>query len=204
MADTFATMKTELVARGYDYLSTTRQGSFINRAYNMICDEYAWPFLEKEILAQTAPVTIADLREILYVADARTGTELYGEDQRLISAADPGRTSTGTGECWYLTGGTVLNLHPADTSASLTIRYTQVPAELSADSDTPLIPQRYRYLIVHGAVYLALLDDDEYDSALALKQLFDYEVGRMRDRLSTQNRQNPESMISTSSYPFPY
>jgi hypothetical protein len=203
MADTFATLATELTARGYDYLSSTRQGLFINRAYQLICDEYDWPFLETELLAQTAPVTISDLRSVLYVADANTGSELYGEDQRLISAADPGRTSTGSAECWYITGGNVLNVYPADTSASLTIRYIKAPADLSGSTE-PLIPQRYRYLIVDMAVYLALRDNDEYDSALALKQLIDYEVSRMRDRLSVQNRQNPDSILATSSYPFPY
>jgi len=204
MADTFATLKTELAARGYDYLGNTRQGRFINRGYSMLNDEYTWAYLETEVTAQTAPVTISDLDQILYVADATTGTELYGDDQRTISIADPGRANTGSATSWNIKGGTVLNVYPADTSASLTIRYIQVPDELSADTDEPLTPQRYRNLITDAAVYLALKDNDEFDSALSAKTLWDYEVLKMYSRLSGQNSQNPDSIVSTSTYPYPY
>ena len=203
MAETYATLVTEFQARGYDYLDTTRISRFINRGYHMLCEESAFPFLEKEVTAQTAPLTIADLREILYVADATNDVELFGVDQRLVNTADPGRTATGNAQGWYITGGTVLNLYPADTAARLTVRYIKVPAELTG-TDTPVVPTRYCHLIVDAAVYLALRDNDEYDSALALKQLWDYEVGRMIARLSVQNRQNPDTIVSTSTYPFPY
>lgn len=204
MADTFATLKTELAARGYDYLDSTRAGRFINIAYNTVCEEYPFPFIEKEITAQTPPVTISDLREILYVADATSGQELYGTDQREISAYDPGRTNTGTGTQWSLANG-VLSVYPTDSSARLTIRYIRVPDELSADTDEPLVPQRYRNLITDYAVYLALKDNDEYDAALSAKQLWDYEMGRMVTHLSGQNLQNPSSIAAdTPYYPYSY
>lgn len=204
MADTFSMLKTEFAARGYDYLDDTRQGRYLNRAYQIICDEADWPFLEKELTAQTAPVTISDLGRVLYVADATQGTELYGDDQRTVSIADPARLNVGNANTWYITGGDTLNVYPADTAASLTIRYIRVPAELSGASDEPLIPQPYRNLITDGAVYLALKDNDEWDAALAAKQFFDYEVGRMVTRLMVKNAQNPDSIVASSTYPYPY
>lgn len=203
MSDTFDTLAAEFAARGYDYLDNTRVSRYLNRAYLALCDEYPWPFLETEITAQTPPVTISDLDQILYVADATTGTELYGDDQRTISIADPGRTNTGTATAWYLTGGNVLNVYPADTNASLTIRYIQVPDEI-AGSDEPLVPNRYRNLITDYAVYLALKDNDEFDSAMSAKTLWDAEVLKMYARLSGQNMQNPDSIVASSTYPYPY
>lgn len=204
MSDTFADLKAELAARGYDYLETARVERFINRGYAMLCDEYPWPFLEVELTAQTAPVTISDLDQILYVSDATTNTPIFGDDQRTVALVDPGREATGSAVTWYLTGGTVLNLHPADTSASLTIRYIQVPDELEDDTDEPLAPNRYRNLITDAAVFLALKDNDEFDSAMSAKSLWDMEVQKMYARLAGQNMQNPGSVVSTSTYPFPY
>lgn len=203
MADTYTTLATEFAARGYDYLDSTRTSRYINRGYAMLCDEYPWPFLEAELTAQTAPVTIADLDQILYVADATTNTAIYGDDQRTVSIADPGREATGAAVTWYITGGTVLNLHPADTNASLTIRYIQVPDEISGSSE-PLVPQRYRNLITDAAVFLALKDNDEFEQAMAAKTLWDMEVQKMYARLAGQNMQNPGSVVATTTYPYPY
>lgn len=203
MADTFTTLCTELQNRGYDYLSSTRQGLFINRAYAMLCDQYPWPFLEKELTAQTAPVTISDLDQILYVSDATNNVAIYGDDQRTVATANPDRSATGNPITWYITGGTVLNLFPANTSASLTIRYIKVPAELSG-TDEPVVPQRYRYLIVDAAVYMALKDNDEFEAAISAKTLWDMEVQKMYARLAGQNMQNPGSVVATSTYPYPY
>lgn len=203
MADTYIALAAEFAARGYDYLDSTRVSRYINRGYLALCDEYPWPFLETELTAQTAPVTIADLDQVLYVADATNNQEIYGEDQRTVSAADPARSASGSPLSWYITGGTVLNLYPANTSVSLTIRYIKVPTEISGSTE-PLVPQRYRNLITDYAVYLALKDNDEWDAAMAAKTLWDAEVQKMYARLAHQNMQNPGSIVNTQTYPYPY
>lgn len=193
MSDTFADLKTELAARGTDYLEPGRPERFLNRGYQMLCEEYPFDFLKKTVTAQTAPLALTDLREIVYVADATSDAELFELDERRVSYLDPDSSETGTATYWYLAGDT-LKVYPADTGASLTVRYVYVPAELSAAGDEPVVPQRYRNLIVDAAYYLALKDNDEFDSAAALKALYDAEVFRMIVRLGNRSLQAPRQV----------
>lgn len=193
MSDTFGDLLGELAARGTDYLEPGRAERFLNRGYQMLCEEYPFDFLKKTVTAQAAPLTISDLREIVYVADATSNSELFELDERQVSELDPDSNETGTASYWYLLGDT-LYTYPTDTAASLIVRYVRVPTELSGAADEPLVPQRYRNLIVDAAYYLALKDNDEFDSAAALKALYDAEVLKMILRLGNRSLQAPRQV----------
>jgi hypothetical protein len=190
MALTFATAKTELLARGFDDLDTTRQSYFINRGYQMVCNKYPWPFLEATTTG-TSPLTISDLRQILYVIDTTNDQELIGIDQREIRGVDPDITSTGTPTHYYLTGTTTLTVWPPNTSVSLSVRYYKVPAALTG-TDALLVPERYEYLVIDAAVILAYRDSDNFDAAGALKAEWEYEVGEMAKDLLSRNFGNAD------------
>ena len=54
------TARTELQARGFDYLSTARCNTFLNRALYILNEQESWPFLETTV-SGAAPLTISDL-----------------------------------------------------------------------------------------------------------------------------------------------
>lgn len=167
MAIDLAALRSEFVARGFAYVDsggTTRQDYFLNRGYHRICEEADWPFLQVTATG-TAPVSsLTDIRDVLYVVDTTNHAELTPRDAGDIAFEDPDITTSGTPLYWWLDGETV-KVYPTS-AVGLSIRYTKVPADLATGTDQPLIPSRYRLLIVDAAVLEAEKDKgpdpDEY------------------------------------------
>lgn len=196
---TLAELRTELQARGFDHLSTTRATYFINAAYSALCDSGNWPFLEATTTG-TAPLSISDLGRIEYVIDSTSGLKLAPVDRRgLTDTQGTDLTLPGSPYLYYLTSGNTINVYPTSTTDSLTVRYWKVPTALSGDSDTPLVPNRYRLNIVNGAVAWAYRDNDELDAAAATEQVFRDEIERMRDDLMHQAAEDrPDYILITA------
>lgn len=190
-------MRTELAARGFDYLSDTRKDYFLNRAYHQLCEMEPWPFL-RTTTSGTAPLTISDLRQIVYVTDSTNDTELEGIDERTVRDGDPDLSSAGTPELWFLTGSGTLNVYPANTSHTISVVYYKVPSDLASGADAPIAPARYHYLIVDGAAILAYRDSDNFEASRALKEDWAIEVEDMSNSLLSRNYQNPDTIVGSS------
>jgi len=189
-----ADLATELGARGFDYLTEARRTYFLNQAYlTDICETEEWPFLEATATGN-APLTIADLRVIESVVDENQQVKLTPLTRTAITDLSPDLDQAGNPESYYLTGGNTVNTWP-NAANSLTFRYHKVPAELSSPTDTPLLPSRWQYLIVEGAVKRAYEDDDEYAAAQAADALFQVRLQAMRDSLLHQQHDRPSSFI---------
>ncbi len=160
----FVTLRTELAARGFDYLSDTRQGYFVNRSYQEMAGAADYPWLESTATG-VAPLSITDLRTIESVVDSTTTTRLSPLDRRNIMATDTDLTTVGTPSFYYLTTGSTVAVYPANTTDTLSVRYWKVPTDLTADSDEPGFPARFHQLIVDGATYFAYLDSDNFEAA---------------------------------------
>ena len=90
-------LQTELMARGYDYLSALRQNYFLNRAYTEYCVRFPWPWLEVKVSQQPLPhVPDPTLRAMLWLVDDKNVNDLEGVDYRDIRKLDPAGTHTGT------------------------------------------------------------------------------------------------------------
>lgn len=133
----------ELQARGYNRFTSARLTVWLNDAKNRFEDyQYDWPWL-KTSTSGTAPVTIADLRRVMSVADATNRCPLEPVDADAITEfGDTNLALVGPPQAWYLSAETVLTTYPVGTS-SLTVRYVKFSPEL-AGTDPPLIPLRYR------------------------------------------------------------
>jgi hypothetical protein len=191
-----ATIRTEVQARGYDYVSNARVNAFVNTAQNEICAYMPWPFLETSA-SGTSPLTITDLGAVLSVSDSASDTALTGMDRRNVVAIDADLSYTGTPEIWWAENNTI-TVWPGSSTDSVTVRYIKIPTQLSADGDEPVIPTRYQDLIVHGAVLQAKLDDDEYEAYQVLRQVWQTRIDQMVQELMGQNQSGPELMIVTS------
>lgn len=188
-------LRTEVTARGFDFDSATRIDRWINTAYQRICERQAWPFLESEATG-SSPLLISDLRAVLSIVDTTTNGLIEYEDIRDIRERDPAYASTtGTPTSWYL-NGSALTVYPANTTDSLLVRYLKVPTDLSADDDEPLIPDRFRYVIVDGAVVYAYRDTDNYDAAGATADIFEQGIAEMAMSLLVSNYDTPTQIAS--------
>ena len=103
--------RTELRARGFDYLSNTRTDYFLNAALTEIDDAFPWPWLETTTTG-TAPLTITDLKQPLYVIDTTNERELQSLEYRDLIIGDPNLTETGAPAVWSLNGTTQIVVWP--------------------------------------------------------------------------------------------
>lgn len=199
MADlTLADLQTEFAARGASRLESsgnTRKNYFLNKAANDIYERQSWPFLETTATG-SSPLTISDVRQILSVTDSTNDAPLYPIDRRNVSFADPTIDDTGSPTNWYLEDS-VLTTWPT-TSVSLSVRYIKVPAEMANAGDEPAMPNRYRLLIVDGAMLEAYKDADAFDADGALRNDYEEGIRRMTATLIGRNLQAPKLLNSTA------
>jgi hypothetical protein len=192
---TLADLRAEFSARGFNYLDdtgTTRQDQYINQAYLELCEEEPWPFLETTA-SGAAPLAIADLGSIASVVNSASNTVLFRSDRRTLLDAYNDLTTSGTPSWYYVTNGTTLNTYPV--GGTLAVRYWKVPVELQAVGDVPVIPQRYRNLIVDGAARRAYQDKDNFQAADAVEAERMRGVERMRQTLLEQDRFQPDTVV---------
>lgn len=193
----FAALKTECMARGFDFDSPTRWGYWINRAYTRVAEREAWTWLE-DTETGSSPLTISDLGRVLSVADTTNDSILTYEDVRTLREQDPGLDDTGSPSHWYNSSPTVIACWPA-TSVNLSVRYLKVPSELSADGDEPLFPARWHYMLVDGAVSYAYRDADEYEAAANANDAFEAAILEMSDSQLVVNLDSPRSLLISGS-----
>lgn len=188
----FAELKTELFARGTDYLEESlddvaRAERWLNQAYRELCNLYAWPFLHA-VIAGTAGagnVAISDLRKIVSVADS-SGGQNPGLRLQRISYEDLVRdgadlNKTGTPEFYWVDGGTTVRAWPI--GGTITVRYIKRIAPLTGTQE-PIFDEEYHDLIVDGAMLKAYKDSDNFEAAQSLRSEYDRGVAAMaRDYL---------------------
>jgi hypothetical protein len=195
----FGELRTELLARGFDYLDSaqhTRPNRYINRAYHAICDTYDWPFLEADAQG-VAPLTISDLRSVLGIVNSSQMVKLRYVDRRRLLDIDPDLTTAGSPVLWYQTSPTQIKVYPASATDQISVHYIKTPADLSADADVPLIPARFHLLIVDQAVVYAYEDSDNLDAAAGAQTTLDRRLEEMRGSLLHPNLDTHDFIVST-------
>lgn len=202
MSLTLAQARTELQVRGLDFLSNTRANAFLNDAMHEFHDYANWYWLETTTTG-AAPLTIADLRDVLYVVDATNQNELANQDIRDLIDVDAAQVSTGTPVSYWI-DNTTIKVWPTAT-VNLSVRYVKVPTDLSADSDVPTFPSKYHSLWVTLAQARVYAQDENFSAqAEPLKQSAYQDLqnaaqllmGRMLDAPATQNlTSDPDSSL---------
>lgn len=186
----FAELKTELYARGTDYLSedgagVTRAERWLNESYREIINLHTWPFMVSTATGTVGSgiVVIPDFRRALVVTDSN-GNKLdkvrYEEivgDRRLP-------TETGTPREYWIDGTTVHGFPVGDT---ITVRYVK-RAPVMTGTDQPAFLDEYHDLIIDGAMMRAYNDSDNYEAAAALKQHRDAGLSAMAEDYQVNSR----------------
>ena len=189
----------EVQARGFDYLDPTRINRYINQVYLNICEEEQWPFLETTETGTAPLTTTAEIRGVDSVVDTTNASILSWMDRRRLIEIDRDLTTTGTPRYWYQTTQSTISVYPANTAVTLSVHFFKVPTELSAESDTPLIPQRWQDLIIDGVAIRAYKDTDDYDAAGNVQQWYDAQLQQMRDS-ELRHYGEPDFVTMTATY----
>jgi len=164
MALDFTALQTEFFARGFDYLNDagaglTRAKRWINEAMHEVNAMDRWEFTYASS-SGVPPLTIADLRLVEDVTMTVSGAPLVGTSRALLEAVY-GTLTTNTASTptyWYRSAPTVVTGYPLNTSLSMSVRYWKFGPDLSAGTDAPLMPDRFRQIIVERAVAKAYRD----------------------------------------------
>lgn len=178
-------IRTEVKDRGFDFVPDSRINRWVNLGLQRLYDREAWPFLETTT-SGTAPLTITDVRAVLSVINTTDKSHVTWRDRRSIREEDPTLALTGTPLYWYLDGD-ALTVYPANTSDTLNVLYLKEASDLTNDSDTPLLPDRWHYLAVDLAVLEAYKDTDNAESWNFLKAIVEEDIARMGAALLVQN-----------------
>ncbi len=156
MAYDLTALQTAFWAQGFDFMSsaganTTRTTQYLNAAIQEVDSLYLWPYLLTSTTG-TAPLSISDLRRVQTVVDTTNGSSpLYPSDAQSLVRLYGDLTTLGVPEAFYFTSQTTLSVFPANTTDTLTVRYYKVAADLSAGTDAPAMPDRFRPIIVELA-----------------------------------------------------
>jgi hypothetical protein len=167
MALDFTALQTELFARGFDYLNDagtglTRAKRWINEAMHEVNATDRWEYLYANS-SGVPPLTIADLRLVEDVTLTVSGAPLVAQSRAMLEAVYGTLTTAGasTPTYWYRSAPTVVTDYPLNTSLSISVRYWKFGPDLSAGTDAPLMPDRFRQVIVERAVAKAYRDSQD-------------------------------------------
>lgn len=200
MALTFAQLKAEVIARGFDSLTDARAGIYVNAARADLDRMYLWPWRQK-LSTGAAPLTVSDLGRIERVVNtSNASSRLYPADYQTL-VDNYGDLSVGGSPTYYYvvwTSGTpVVTTYPASTN-TLGVRYWKVTADLSAAGDVPAAPAEAHYLIVDLAVRRAYHDNDEHDQAVALQPEIENAVAQLLDQYPPGQADGPDSYVGVN------
>lgn len=210
MASTFASLRGDFFARGFDYWNDggsylARTKELFNQIYLELCDEDNWPFMETESTPYDPTMglpTFTGLREVRYVVDNNNlafGRLVPAFERDLVDVYGD-LTTRGTPYYFYVSNltGTPATVRPYPYGGLLKVNYYKLPAELTADSDEPIIPQRFRRYIVEGMVRVAA-QEDAPEAARAADAEYTRGVSRMRSGLLFQSGQPQPSGFTDES-----
>lgn len=197
---TFQELYEEAAERGFNDLlqseaQKTRLKRWVNQSYREIIDLAPWPFLDAS-KEGAAPLTVADLGHVLSVTAVSSDSVLRFLDSRSVTGMDPTRNDTGSPGYWYLEGETTIKVYPAE-AGTILVRYRKVPAALSADADTPVLPAEYHDLIVDGTVVRAYKNRDNFEAAQFTRQEWERGIKGMTHALLKPNYDRERLIVRT-------
>lgn len=161
---------------------------FINDAQRYLTNKHQWRFME----GNYQQVTVADDFDYTLNADVETVETLRytapdNEEKDLTGDyiepsefdykyPDPAADNSGKPHTWTIKEGELLLYPKPDAVYTLDIRYQKLPTELSADIDVPDVPERFKELLVLGALVRAHKFNDDYDLAQEEQSYMDEQV----------------------------
>ena len=167
-------------------MDTTAQTEWINSAVQAISTERRWPWLD----GTQSTTTTADTATVALPTDWQSTRALTvnGNPYTLVSV----RSGDAGWDDWqddvaygFAIEGSNIVLYPTPTETGWTVthRYVKTEPALSGNSDTPLVPSRYHWAIVHYAAALVFDRMGQMPQAAAQRAQYDVWKRRMMDEI---------------------
>lgn len=195
LGDMIATIRNH----GFSDADSTTLTDLINDAYEDIWTREAWPFKTTEATVSVtagddSPTMPADFGKVLAVGDNTNSTELefWRADQLQLDTIGS-LTATGQPVIYYFLGNTFKVYPVPDAAYTLTLKYVKTFTPLSADTDTPALPNNHR-LVVLGALASAYDMEDDTDLAVRFEQRFENRLMRAREDWWVNQYDSPQFM----------
>lgn len=197
----FAELTAAFYARGFNFMNDagseeTRAQRWVNEAYHELCEEADWPFLET-IVTGTAPLALTRARNVSSVVNTTDQQTLIPTTQAWVNESYGTIPTGGVPRYWYAvnsaTDTITVKTAPAPSGKTLSVVFYQHPADLTG-TDDPVVPSRWHYLIVEGAVRRAYQDNDQVEEAAVAEAARQAGLVSMRRWLLNQA---PPALIST-------
>ena len=181
----------------------TSVADFINKSQrDIINSEVEWPFTvvnqsftttagtseySRESDAKTVDYDSFTIQESASTAERKLKYISFNEylEKRNEADTNPDSSARALSEYVYTTPDNKIGLSPVPDKSTYTVRYYyyQTTTDMAANTDTPIIPERFHDVIVNRARYYAhMLRSDVQFSQLALRDYTDG-LGRMRVEL---------------------
>jgi hypothetical protein len=196
----FTALKAELVARGFDSLSTTRQGYYINAARAELDRMFLWPWREKSA-SGTSPLSVSDLGRIEKVTNSsQSALPLAKADRSTLIDIYGDLSVSGTPGYYYVaspSGSTQVVAIPVSTN-TISVQYWKVTVDLSGASDTPASPSEAHYTIVDLAVRRAYRDNDDHGAAAALQPEIDNAIAQLVEQYPPGQPDGPDGFVGVT------
>ena len=166
--------------------------ALINRAYEDVCNEAPWRFLETT--PTVGHTTTANQKSYDLPSDFKQMSKLTVGDEspdqdveyQPISFADRKRF---TSNAWYLWGSKYyLNPTPTATGTPINLYYLKKVTALSASADEPIIPSEFQEIIVTRFNILYKQRDEEYTAAREYMTVYNNLLDKMKAILLTPAR----------------
>jgi hypothetical protein len=179
----------EVLNRGFHYMDDggteeARVQRWVNDSYHEICEEADWPFLEATA-AGAATLALTRCRRVIDVAHTTDNRSLAYATRAQIREMYGVTPESGTPTYWYpstsATDTYTINVAPVSTD-SVSVLFVQYAATLTG-SDALVIPARYHWVVVEGAVRRAYADSDQYEQAAACEAFRQSGLKQMKESL---------------------
>lgn len=197
---TFAELKAELAARGFDSLTDARRGLMINRARADLDGMYPWPYREMSVTGAGSPISISDLGDVQAVIDMTTFLSLQHAAYETLLDWYGDLSITGTPAYWYKgtpSGVPEVGTYPVATSA-IGVQYWRITPDLVNAGDTPAAPSRFHGLIGDMAVRRAYQDNDAHGDAGQLAVSIQADLAAMVNALLLQEQVTHQQILGAS------
>lgn len=178
--------------------SSTEITDFLNDTQREVVARHTFPFMEKVV---DGPLTVGeatydqqtdhDVTLDSYLIDPSDTTQVWGlryipSDEFFTHYPNPDAQSNSMPTAWTQFAGNITFNCPPDDTYTFRQRYYKTPTELSATTDVPSVPQRYREVLVRGALSRLEERRDNFDFAAIHKNEFEQLLQDMALRLIPQ------------------
>lgn len=195
-------MIAEIQDHGFEDTSVERITGFLNDTYWDIASRAPWPFLEKSTTVNTvvgdAELAVpADFDKALRMVIDSLGQRLEPARMDDVTSRFNGNLSMrGLPFLYYFIGDSVQVYPVPDAVYTVTLRYLAVPAELSNNADTPILPKKHHRAIVLGALVDAYRMEDDSEQAAIFEGQFEKRLQTMAEDVWKKQYDRPDRIYT--------